>query len=93
MPETEFSLGRYGAVVDAVMVDLQRSDVIRRMWRCDHAVWNDAPTEITDRLGWLTVTDLMREHLSDLGVFGDQLRVAGYKHVVLLGMGGSSLGP
>src|SRR4029450_4875073 len=34
---------------------LQRMDqdrIIERIWRKDHTVWKDDPTEITNRLGW-----------------------------------------
>ncbi len=56
-------------------------------------VWKPEPTEIEDRLGWLTVSRDMRGEASALGAFGREVGEAGYRHVVLLGMGGSSLGP
>ena len=49
--------------------------------------------EIIDRLGWLTVTDITSEQLPSLAAFAEEVRDAGFKRVVLLGMGGSSLGP
>ena len=79
--------------VDQALSDLQQRDVIRRIWRGDHTVWKPEPDEITDRLGWLTVTDLMREQISALETFAAGVRAEGFRHVVLLGMGGSSLGP
>ena len=45
---------------------MDRDRVLERIWRRDHTVWKDDPTEITDRLGWLTVSDLMRERLPEL---------------------------
>ena len=83
----------YPPEVDQALSDLQQRDVIRRIWRGDHTVWKPEPDEITDRLGWLTVTDLMREQISALETFAAGVRAAGFRHVVLLGMGGSSLGP
>ena len=87
------SLGPYQEVLDACLADLERYDVAERIWRGDHTVWKPDPTEITNRLGWLTISDEMRESVSDLEMFGRQIRDEGYRHVVLLGMGGSSLGP
>ena len=70
-------------------------DVARRIWRKDPSLWGgDADTpEITDRLGWLTVSETMLEHAPELEAFVAECRDAGYTDAVLLGMGGSSLGP
>ncbi|MGI9185407.1 MAG: bifunctional transaldolase/phosoglucose isomerase [Solirubrobacteraceae bacterium] len=70
-------------------------DVARRIWHKDPTLWGgDAQTpEITDRLGWLTVSATMLEHAPELEAFADECREAGYTDAVLLGMGGSSLGP
>ena len=87
------SIGRYARDVEAAIAELDRNDIVGRIWRRDHTVWKPDPTEITDRLGWLTVTDSMREQVSALEAFADEVRTAGFVQVVLLGMGGSSLGP
>ena len=42
---------------------LDRDRIVERIWRKDHTVWKDDPTEITNRLGWLTVVDLMHERI------------------------------
>lgn len=55
------SIGTYLADVEASLADLSRRDVIGRIWRKDHTVWKPEPFEITNRLGWLPITDLMAE--------------------------------
>ena len=87
------SLGDHLSEVEAALADLQERDVVARIWRKDHTVWKPDPTEITDRLGWLTVTDIMRERLDELSTFAQAVRDEGTRSIVLLGMGGSSLGP
>ena len=87
------SLVSYLPDVEAVLADLQQRDMMGRIWRRDHTVWNPEPAEITDRLGWLTVTDFMCEQVSFLEAFAAGVRDDGFRHVVLLGMGASSLGP
>ena len=87
------SLGAYLPDVESAMADLQRRQVISRVWSGDHTVWKSDPTEITNRLGWLTVTDVMCEQAPVMDAFAKEVRDAGFRHVVLLGMGGSSLGP
>jgi transaldolase/glucose-6-phosphate isomerase len=69
-------------------------NVAQRVWRRDASLWGGPGVpEIEDRLGWLTVSEPMLEHAADLHAFADQCRSDGYTDVVLLGMGGSSLGP
>jgi transaldolase/glucose-6-phosphate isomerase len=69
-------------------------NVARRIWSKDDTLWgaHDAP-EISDRLGWLTITEQMQEAADDLIAFADQVAAQGTRDVVLLGMGGSSLAP
>ena len=86
------SVGKYLADVEAALTDLGRHNVVERIWRKDHTVWKPDPAEITNRLGWLTITDLMGERVPALQSFAQEIRDAGFRHVVLLGMGGSSLG-
>lgn len=78
--------------VEAALTDLQKQEVVARIWRKDYTVWKPAPEEITNRLGWLTVTDLMGEQIPALVSFTEEIRNAGFRSVVLLGMGGASLG-
>ena len=87
------SLGKYLPDVESAVTRLQEQDVVSRIWRKDHTVWKPDPTEITDRLGWLKVTDTMRDQVTALQALAQEVRDAGYRHTVLLGMGGSSLGP
>ena len=87
------ALGAFLPPLEATLADLRQRDVVRRIWDKDHTVWKPDPTEIADRLGWLTVSDMMREQVPALLAFAKEVRDSGFRHVVLLGMGGSSLGP
>ena len=87
------SLGDYLPEVESALADLQRRQVISRIWSGDHTVWKPDPTEISNRLGWLTVSDTMYEQTTVLEALGREAREAGMRHAVVLGMGGSSLGP
>lgn len=73
---------------------LQRLDaerVVGRIWERDHTVWKPEPEGIVDRLGWLDLPSQMRDEMSAIASFVDEVRLAGFRHVVLFGMGGSSL--
>ncbi len=87
------ALGPHAEPVNEALNSLAAGNVMARIWDRDHTVWKDDPTEIADRLGWLTVSRDMMENAGDLRAFADEVREAGFKQVVLLGMGGSSLGP
>ena len=86
------SLGKARATADEAVASLEDTDAVARIWSGDHTVWSSDPTEITDRLGWLDTPSSMLDCVDDLTRFADQVRDDGIRHVVLLGMGGSSLG-
>ena len=68
--------------------------VAQRVWRRDASLWGGPGVpELEDRLGWLTVSEPMLEHAADLHAFTEECRADGFTDAVLLGMGGSSLGP
>jgi transaldolase / glucose-6-phosphate isomerase len=68
--------------------------VARRLRDADGALWGAPGTpEVQDRLGWVTIAGRMLAQLDELHEFADELRAEGTEHVVLLGMGGSSLAP
>jgi transaldolase/glucose-6-phosphate isomerase len=69
-------------------------NVAQRVWRKDDTLWGDpGAQEVGDRLGWLTITEPMREALGELSELREDCRADGLTDVVLLGMGGSSLAP
>jgi len=72
----------------------RESDAAGRLRSADHTLWTEQPEpEIADRVGWLTLPDTMRPAVADITAFADEIRAEGIAHVVLLGMGGSSLAP
>ena len=68
--------------------------VARRVWHRVATLWGGpGDPEIQDRFGWLTVSETMLEHAAELHAFARTCRDDGFTDAVLLGMGGSSLGP
>ena len=70
------------------------SDAVRRLWAGDPTLWSDDPEtpELADRLGWLRLHDTMRPTLPAILETAAEVR-QNSEHVVLCGMGGSSLAP
>ena len=67
------------------------------IWRKDPAAFTgpDAPPDVHDairhRLGWLDAPAAASSHVDALVAFAAEVRAAGLTHVILIGMGGSSL--
>jgi transaldolase/glucose-6-phosphate isomerase len=75
---------------------LQRQDFQRRLWLKDAALWSDDPDrqhQIKNALGWLHVIEQMEHRLVELKAFATEVIEAGFRHVLHIGMGGSSLAP
>lgn len=91
------TLGQYSEAVGGAIKEADEKDVIRRIHRKDASLWKeDAEHQkvIRNSLGWLTVADAMIGVEDELVSFADRVREeGGFKHVVLCGMGGSSLCP
>lgn len=67
--------------------------LVDRIWDRDHTVWQDDPTEVADRLGWLDCPTSMRERVPEFTRLADEVAADGIDRVLLVGMGGSSLYP
>jgi glucose-6-phosphate isomerase len=80
-------------LVAAANARLNASHAVERMWARDHRLWKQDPTDITNRLGWLTIIEYMKDRAEELRTFATSAQKRGIRDVVLLGMGGSSLGP
>ena len=63
----------------------------RRLWARDAEVWTKA--DEASWLGWLDCVERARQEFEALSGFADEVKRDGFTHVLLLGMGGSSLGP
>ena len=67
-----------------------------RLQARDASLWASDPAvqeEIRQRLGWVNLHESMRDSLDELRGFADWVRELGFRHAVVLGMGGSSLAP
>jgi len=87
-----FALGRdLDAAVKEMADDWRVHGKVRRLWACDKTVWTSADE---DRwLGWLNSIEQAQKHLGDLQNFAEEVRRDRFTDAVVLGMGGSSLGP
>jgi len=79
------------AAVRASLKEWTATGKVRRLWARDATLWTGA--DEGKWLGWLGVTDDQVGHIDHLRRVAEDVRSGGFTHVLLLGMGGSSLCP
>jgi glucose-6-phosphate isomerase len=89
-------LGPHAAAVGRRLARLAADRFAARLFDSDPTLWSADPAvrrSIRKRLGWLRSAERMLGEVGALERFAAGVRQAGTRHVVLLGMGGSSLCP
>lgn len=69
----------------------RQSDSTHRLWNRDATLWSGR--DEARWLGWLDIVAAQRAALPGLTALADAVRQEGFRHVAVLGMGGSSLCP
>ncbi len=79
------------ASVKTNIADWKAGDKMQRLWQRDATLWTG--TDEADWLGWLDITEEEIAHPIQLRGLAKEVWSAGFKDILLLGMGGSSLCP
>lgn len=77
--------------VEATLNEWQAADKIRRLWARDPSIWTSSGEE--KWLGWLDIVTEQQRNVRRFANFAAEVKDAGFSHLLLLGMGGSSLCP
>jgi transaldolase/glucose-6-phosphate isomerase len=80
-----------GKAVEQTLDAWRERGKVRRLWARDASLWTGK-----DEGNWLAWLDIVADRTADLKrleAFQDEVKQAGFTDVLLLGMGGSSLGP
>jgi glucose-6-phosphate isomerase len=85
LPET------LAAAVKTTMGEWQSGNKMQRLWQRDASLWTG--DDEANWLGWLDITDEQIAHPEELRNLAKEVWSAGFKDILLLGMGGSSLCP
>ncbi|NNN16830.1 MAG: bifunctional transaldolase/phosoglucose isomerase [Thermoplasmata archaeon] len=94
MDAPAWNLGFAARSVELRIQSWEEAHVGERLWRGDPTLWPAAAAaDVSDRLGWLRLPEMMRGALPELLKFAEEVRADGIRYVVVLGMGGSSLAP
>ncbi|HKR63267.1 MAG TPA: bifunctional transaldolase/phosoglucose isomerase [Thermoanaerobaculia bacterium] len=79
--------------IDDAIARVDKEKFVSRIWSKDATLWknDDAHKKIiANALGWLSVPEVMEKEVKGIVEFADSVR-RDFQHVVVLGMGGSSL--
>jgi transaldolase/glucose-6-phosphate isomerase len=79
------------AAVSATLREWSEQGKVERLWAGDATLWTGA--DEASWLGWLGIVDEQVGRVGELRRIAEDARQAGFTHVLLLGMGGSSLCP
>ncbi|MDO5752214.1 glucose-6-phosphate isomerase [Arthrobacter sp.] len=94
---TSLAFAATGAAQEAgstFLLTLAADQVASRIFAKDPTLWGpDAEAESAIRLGWVEAPEVSAALLEDITALRDELRAEGINHIVLCGMGGSSLAP
>jgi transaldolase/glucose-6-phosphate isomerase len=82
---------KLAVAVKAAMGEWQMGGKMKRLWHRDASLWTGS--DEASWLGWLDIVDEQIAHRDQLRKVGEDVQSAGFEHVLLLGMGGSSLCP
>ncbi len=77
--------------VESAIQEWAASDRIKRIWAHDASVWSN--TDEAKWLGWLSIVTEQIAAQDRFAKFSEEVMTGGFSHIVLLGMGGSSLCP
>jgi glucose-6-phosphate isomerase len=79
------------AALQRTLADWRSSDKIARLWSKDASLWTGA--DESKWLGWLDIVEAQLNAADKFGAFAQDVKERGFTHILLLGMGGSSLCP
>jgi len=85
LPET------LAATVKSTIADWQSGGKVKRLWNREPSLWTGE--DESKWLGWLDIVDEQIAQHDALQKFAKDVHARGFEHILLLGMGGSSLCP
>jgi transaldolase/glucose-6-phosphate isomerase len=84
-------LGDSEKSVQETLDDWRSQGKVRRLWRGDTTLWSGEDED--QWLGWVHIVSGQMEQPEHIRSIVDDVRAAGFRHALVLGMGGSSLCP
>ncbi|GAB2477108.1 glucose-6-phosphate isomerase [Hymenobacter qilianensis] len=89
-------LGESQTAIDAKIKEFNGKNFTEGFWQKDAALWTqdaEAQQSVRSFMGWLRVAETMVQAVPEIEQFVHEVKAAGFKHVVVMGMGGSTMAP
>ena len=90
-PQTYSLAAELNPPLQAAIDDWKISGKVRRLWARDASLWTGS--DEAGWLGWLGITEDQLANADRFTQMAQDIKLAGFTHALLLGMGGSSLAP
>jgi len=88
---TQFSAGHVSAAITEELNAWEKDNRVQRLWKSDASLWTNE--DEAKWMGWLNLPELESRELHQIKALAEDIKMAGFKYIVVLGMGGSSLCP
>lgn len=92
----EYELGSSTAALEKRLHSMEEEHFNKRIWNRDTSLWKDdeeSAEAISNSLGWLDVASKTASAVPHILQFVREVRADGFTHVVILGMGDTSMAP
>ncbi|GGG32414.1 glucose-6-phosphate isomerase [Hymenobacter glacieicola] len=96
IPAMALQLGSFQAAVDATLQDFNARNFTAGFWQKQADLWvqdAEAQQSVRSFMGWLRVAETMLPRVGEIEEFAREVKAAGFQHVVVMGMGGSTMTP
>jgi transaldolase/glucose-6-phosphate isomerase len=96
IPTATYHLGQYQEAVANEINELNKKNFTAGFWQKEATLWTDnaeAQESIRSFMGWLRVAETMQQAVPEITDFVREVNEAGFQHVVVMGMGGSTMAP
>ena len=96
IPPATMHMGGYQAAIDKTNQELAAKKFTEGFWNKKADLWVQdvaGQESIRSFMGWLRVAETMVGRVPEIEQFVHEVKAAGFKHVVVMGMGGSTMAP
>lgn len=84
-----YEIGQLETTLTSILAHFEETEFVERLWKGDTDLWTSQ--DENKWLGWLGIVEQQFRERDSLKTFAKEIAKEGFKHAVLLGMGGSSL--
>lgn len=92
--KAEITMQVYNISIKEKLNEVRKNRFIERLFLKDATLWRkdeQSSKQIKNSLGWTTLPTYMKDKINEIIKFRDEVIEDGFRYVILLGMGGSSL--